>query len=83
MELIEVKSLLLAISALISDTLNQLRANFEDIDTCEVRLPSYYGDGMVFQHDAAYAWGYSNCDPGEVMAEVITDMSKKWRHRLR
>ena len=35
------------------------------------RLPSYYGDGMVFQHGAAVAWGYSDCDPGEVMAEVL------------
>ena len=35
------------------------------------RLPAYYGDGMVFQHGAAVAWGYSDCDPGEVMAEVL------------
>ena len=76
MVLLDVKSILLAISALLSDTLNELKASFDDIDSCEVRLPSYYGDGMVFQHDAAYAWGYSNCDPGDVMAEVIGYFSR-------
>ena len=71
MVLLQVKSFLLAITGLISETYNEVIADYENIDTCEVRLPSYYGDGMVFQHDAAYAWGYSNCDPSEVMAEVI------------
>ena len=46
--------------------------NFGDeLNLSPNRLPSYYGDGMVFQHDAAVAWGYSDCDPGEVMAEVL------------
>ena len=73
MVLLNVKSFLFAILGLLSETWNDLTTNFENygIDTCEVRLPSYYGDGMVFQHDAAYAWGYSNCNPGEVMAEVM------------
>ena len=71
MVLLQVKSFLLAISGLILDTYNELTADYGNIDTCEVWLPSYYGDGMVFQHDTASAWGHSNCDPSEVMAEVI------------
>ena len=76
MVLLQVKSFLLAISGLISETYNELTADYGNIDTCEVRVPSYYGDGMVFQHDAASAWGYSNCDPSEVMAEVIMVLGK-------
>lgn len=77
MVLFDVKSFLFAVTALITDTYNELTTDFDHngIDTCEVRLPSYYGDGMVFQHDAAQAWGYSNCDPGEVMAEVMIERS--------
>ena len=48
-------------------------------DNCEIRLPAYYGDGMVFQRGkkAPTVWGFTNCDPERVVVDVFCDNGRR------
>ena len=40
---------------------------------CEITLPAYYHDGMVFQTGSPKAWGFTTCTPEEVVVDVLCE----------
>ncbi len=41
---------------------------------CEITLPAYYHEGMVFQAGgSAKAWGFTTCTPEEVVVDVLCE----------